>query len=96
MAICKECEQEMQQADSCTYDLIIINGVEYERSRVHFDEPTGRCHDCGIKHGGIHHFGCDVERCPKCGQQVISCGCMRQIAILAKLPKRIRRFTFRG
>jgi len=41
----------------------------------HFDEGNGRCHDCNIKHGGFHHLNCDVERCPKCGGQLISCGC---------------------
>jgi len=78
MAKCKMCEQEMQTADSCTYDLIRFrkNGrTSHLRSREHFGEPAGRCTDCGIKHGGIHHFGCDVERCPKCGLQLIGCEC---------------------
>jgi len=92
MAICPDCEQEMQQADSCNYNAIIINGVEYERSREHFGEPNGRCHDCGIKHGETHHFGCDVERCPKCGLQLIGCYCLpNNIAILVKRPSSPRR-----
>src|SRR5215211_6963077 len=33
------------------------------------------CHDCGTPPGGLHHPGCDVERCPFCGWQVISCDC---------------------
>lgn len=33
------------------------------------------CHDCGAKEGQLHHLGCDMERCPKCGHQLISCGC---------------------
>ena len=77
MAKCKECDQEMTTADTCTFDLIKFrkNGKAYVRNREHFDEPTGRCHDCGIKHGEVHHFGCDVERCPKCGYQLIGCEC---------------------
>lgn len=35
-----------------------------------------RCHDCGIGKGGKHHPGCDMEKCPKCGGQLISCGCL--------------------
>ena len=33
------------------------------------------CHDCGAKEGEIHHLGCDMERCPFCGGQLIGCGC---------------------
>ena len=33
------------------------------------------CHDCGISEGEIHGYGCDMERCPFCGGQLISCNC---------------------
>jgi len=96
MAICPDCEQEMQQTDSCTYNAISINGMEYVRSMAHFEEPTGRCHDCNIKHGGIHHFGCDVERCPKCGLQLIGCECLGGTVLLVKQPPKTKRFRFRS
>ena len=35
-----------------------------------------RCHDCGVKDGGFHHPRCDSEICPKCGGQIITCGCL--------------------
>lgn len=35
-----------------------------------------KCHDCGVKEGQIHEFGCDMERCPFCGGQLITCDCV--------------------
>jgi TIR domain len=32
------------------------------------------CHDCAALVGQYHVFGCDVEECPMCGDQNISCG----------------------
>jgi hypothetical protein len=33
------------------------------------------CHDCGVRQGALHHPGCDMEQCPRCMAQAISCGC---------------------
>jgi hypothetical protein len=32
-------------------------------------------HDCAAKEGQLHRLGCDMERCPFCGGQLISCKC---------------------
>jgi len=79
MAICQWCNQEMMKADSCKEeDVEFPDGsklpqVPYEALS---DYPDARCGDCNVKPGGFHHAGCDMERCPKCGGQLISCGCL--------------------
>ncbi len=40
---------------------------------------TKNCHDCGVEPGQVHVHGCDVERCPVCGYQLIGCACIYQI-----------------
>ena len=37
------------------------------------DKPT--CGDCGVHVGEKHLDMCDIERCPACGLQFISCDC---------------------
>lgn len=77
MAVCEYCKQEMRSAESCTANTRVEfpDGVILPASTEHFGEEDGRCHDCGIKHGGFHHPGCDAERCPRCGGRIISCDC---------------------
>ncbi len=76
--ICKYCNQEMKTADTCIENKYVefSEDEKLPSSNYHFNETNGRCHDCGIKHGGLHHRGCDVERCPKCKGQLISCECL--------------------
>jgi len=43
--------------------------------RANFTKDHPKCHDCGVETGEYHRAGCDVEECPHCGRQKLSCGC---------------------
>lgn len=42
-------------------------------NKTTFDWQNAMCHDCGTKAGKLHELGCDMERCPVCGRQLITC-----------------------
>lgn len=50
-------------------------------------EP-GVCHDCRAEPGGVHHYLCCVEECPRCGEQLLTCGCTDE-------PRWVRRWSRR-
>lgn len=46
------------------------------------DMPTdrmGNCGDCGVLKGQLHVPDCDIEQCPRCHGQLISCDCEVQV-----------------
>lgn len=38
-----------------------------------YGSKYGTCHDCYVDEGEIHDLGCDMEECPVCGGQAITC-----------------------
>lgn len=84
MATCPRCDGEMNAVEGCAGDRVIVRSDGESRDPIPYGEeenwpadPGDRCHDCGVvAHDGNHHHpGCDVENCPFCGGQYLSCSC---------------------
>ena len=80
--MCKTCNQDMRKADGCLNIPVVISGIKYDRIKFsdedcffgNFEEGS-RCGDCNARRGHYHHPGCDLEQCPVCTLQLISCDC---------------------
>jgi Zn finger protein HypA/HybF involved in hydrogenase expression len=46
---------------------------EEETEPLYLAPSSHQCHDCGAEPGELHMDGCDVEQCPECGRQLITC-----------------------
>jgi len=65
---CRYCKQVMNNGVGCTFA-----GYDEDKKRVPCVDD--HCHDCNVTKGQLHHPGCDMERCPTCHGQLISCSC---------------------
>jgi hypothetical protein len=79
--ICECCNKEMKDGVACNPIDIVIGGVSYQLiiygNETRFPQPfeSEYCPDCGTPKGKYHHSTCDIEECPKCHRQLLSCYC---------------------
>jgi hypothetical protein len=77
-AICFWCGAGMMVAPGCIEEPRELIDGAYDPVRVGHERSypfRSRCPDCGAQPDHVHHPGCDIEECPRCGRQLISCGC---------------------
>ena len=81
-AACEYCNQEMSPGKGCRTAFIYNGNNIFERILAGSERDlwpkmgdNDICHDCNAKRGQYHHLGCDMERCPMCKRQLLSCGC---------------------
>ena len=53
----------------------LLARILYGSERFDWKADAIPCHDCGAVKGQIHIAGCDVEECPNCHEQALSCDC---------------------
>lgn len=80
------CGREMLRANGCRFKYVIDPKLASRSTKKKFVkrlkvgeegwvQEGNRCGDCGAKYGYFHHVGCDMERYPICGGQLITCDC---------------------
>ena len=79
------CTYEWVEIGGSVYERVLYGDeslagfTQEQRRKVYrrLADPDHRCHDCAAEIGTVHHFGCDMEECPLCGGQMISCNCSK-------------------
>ena len=85
-AVCTGCSREMSPggAEGCAVASVLLPSGTHARVALGSESPDwwlGRppdaeCHDCSVASGQLHHVSCDMEQCPVCRDQLLTCDCI--------------------
>ncbi|HTJ97759.1 MAG TPA: hypothetical protein VL381_09835 [Rhodocyclaceae bacterium] len=64
-----------QRKATCWRDGKEFERVPYGKESSDWGAEQRPCGDCSVAKGQYHVPGCDVEQCPACGGQIITCDC---------------------
>ena len=67
--------QSAQRVLAWTLNDKSVSRVRYGNEQSDWHAESVPCHDCRVLKGEFHVPSCDVEECPACGGQLISCDC---------------------
>lgn len=73
---CTVCDETLPSELGCTATLVQLAGSDYP---VLAHEGEVPCVECGAPVGGNHHSECPLERCPRCGDHLVDCGCAGRV-----------------
>lgn len=69
---------QAQAETTVSIDGQTVPRIRYGSEGRPWPRATRPCDDCVAVKGEFHVPGCDLERCPACGGQALSCGCARR------------------
>jgi hypothetical protein len=82
MSVSGECRKQwlekIKEAQKITYYLLgdkQLPRVRYGEEADDWGADNHSCGDCGVEKGQFHVPSCDIEQCPNCSGQLLSCDC---------------------